>query len=193
MNTSQAAALAGVTARTVRRWAAAGCIAAERTPRGWDITPAPSVTIGRRTYTLQETAITAVPITLTTKTRTPGLELAAYGDQAELAQAFESGAQVTLAGKVAGERVYLGHTRQTYDDGISLETIGLDHILGESPKYPGHVIAAYAIDMSRLQDAPTLAALKAAADAKAAAAAAATEARIAEEDARLEAPAEDGA
>lgn len=132
-------------------------------------------------------------LTLTTKTLTRLAPVAVLGDEAELRTAFESGSPVTLEGKLAGEVVYLGHTRQTYDDGITTETIGLDRVLGESPKYPGHVIAAYLVDMTRLEGAPTLAALKAKEDAERAANALAVDARVAADDARLERPSEDGA
>jgi excisionase family DNA binding protein len=184
MNTNEAATLAGVTPRTIRRWAAAGRIPATRTTRGWTITPTATVTIGRRSYTLQEPAISAVPITLSTRTGTRGAPLAAVGDADELRTAFETGTQITLSGKCAGERIYLGHTRQTYNDGITLETIGLDRTLGESPKYPGHTIAAYLVDMTRLDDAPTLAALKAKHDADTAAAAMEADARAEREERR---------
>lgn len=194
MNTTQAAKLAGVTPRTIRRWAQTGRINATRTGRAWHISPDQTATIGRKTYTLQETAITTPPITLTNKTRTPGAPIAALGDADELRHAFETGTPVTLSGKHVGERVYLGHSRQIYGDhGITIEKTGLDRTLGESPKYPGHIIAAYLVDMNRLQEAPTLAALKAQADAENLANAIATEDRIAAEDRRLDNLAEDGA
>jgi hypothetical protein len=99
------------------------------------------------------------PIVVTSKTRTTGAPLAVLGPADTLRAAFEDGSQVTLDGKFAGERVYLGHRRQTYvDDAITLETLGLDHVVGETPRFPGVEIAAYLLDVTRLADAPTLAA-----------------------------------
>ena len=133
------------------------------------------------------------PIVLTAKVQTPGADIAAIGDADQLKAAFEAGQPVTLSGKHAGETVYLGHSRQTYDDGIAMETLGLDRVIGETPKFPGHTIAAYLVDMTRLDGAPRLAELKRQADAARLANALKTETRIKAEDARLENLAEDGA
>lgn len=134
-----------------------------------------------------------LPVTLTPKVKTPGADVAALGDINVLTAAFEAGTPITLTGKHAGEVVYLGHTRQTYDDGISRETVGLDRIWGESPKFPGHTIAAFLIDMTRLDGAPKLAALARKASAARLANAVKVSARVEAEDDRLENLAEDGA
>jgi hypothetical protein len=133
------------------------------------------------------------PIVLTTKVQTTGADIAAVGDADQLKAAFDNGQPVTLDGKHAGEVVYLGHTRQTYDDGITLETIGLDRTIGETPNFPGHTIAAYLVDMTRLDGAPKLAELKRWADAARTARAIKVSERVAREDDRLDNLAEDGA
>jgi hypothetical protein len=101
------------------------------------------------------------PIIPTNKVRTTlGAPAAVLGDADHLAAAFQAGTPVTLGGKLAGERVYLGFRHQTFDaraDGVTTVTTGLDHILGESPNYPGHTIAAFLVDPTRLDDAPRLA------------------------------------
>jgi hypothetical protein len=133
------------------------------------------------------------PITLTAKVATPGASIAVLGDADQLKTAFDNGSPVTLDGKHAGEIVYLGHTRQTYDDGITIERIGLDRVLGESPKFPGHTIAAYLVDMTRLDGAPKLAELHRKAQAAATARAIRTSQRLERDDNRLDNLAEDGA
>ena len=133
------------------------------------------------------------PIVLTPKVQTTGADVAVMGDADLLKAAFDNGQPVTLDGKHAGEVVYLGHTRQTYDDGITLETIGLDRIIGETPNFPGHTIAAYLVDMTRLDGAPKLAELKRRADAARTARAIKVTERVAREDDRLDNLAEDGA
>lgn len=134
-----------------------------------------------------------LPFNITTKVRTPGADIAVMGDADQLKAAFEAGAPITLTGKLSGEVVYLGHTRQTYDDGITMETIGLDRILGESPKFPGVTVATYLVDMNRLDGAPTLADLKRKTDADRLRKTVAAETRAEAEDERLENLAEDGA
>lgn len=92
---------------------------------------------------------------------TLGAELAVAGDADILQAAFEANEQITLDGKFTGERVYLGYRHQKYNlvaDAVRLETTGLDKMIGEHEKFPGHTIAAYCIDTNRLDDAPKLAA-----------------------------------
>jgi hypothetical protein len=105
--------------------------------------------------------MTAVPFIPTNKVRTSiGAPAAVLGDVDQLTAAFQAGTPVTLGGKLAGERVYLGFRHQTFDaraDGVTTVTVGLDHILGESPKFPGHTIAAFLVDPTRLDGAPRLA------------------------------------
>lgn len=137
--------------------------------------------------------MTTVPIVITSKVKTPGAELAVMGPQDILQAAFESGTPVTLSGKLEGEVVYLGYRRATWDDGEGRETVGLDRVLGDAPKFPGVTIARYLVDVTRLEGAPTLLDLKKKADVKRLANAMAAEARAEEEDARLENLAEDGA
>jgi len=103
------------------------------------------------------TATTALPIHLTSKIRTVPGHIGAVGPASILRDAYAQDAPVTLSGKFAGEQVYLGHTRQTYDEGVTLERIGLDQDLGESPKHPGVQVAVYLIDFTRLENAPRLA------------------------------------
>lgn len=132
-----------------------------------------------------------VPTTLTNKLRTLGAEVAAVGDADVLKAAFDAGTQVTLDGKFAGERVYLGYRHQVMgDDGVTVERVGLDQILGESPKFPGHTIAVYCIDVTRLDDAPRLAELARKARNASMDRAARVEARVEAEDQRLSRPAE---
>lgn len=133
------------------------------------------------------------PIVLTAKVQTTGADVAVLGDADQLKTAFETGQPVTLSGKHAGETVYLGHTHQTYDDGITTETIGLDRVIGETPRFPGHTIAAYLVDMTRLDGAPKLADLHRKASAARLSNAVKTEAHADAEDARLDNLAEDGA
>jgi len=133
------------------------------------------------------------PITLTANVRTPGADIAALGDADELKTAYETGQPVTLAGKHAGETVYLGHKRIGYDDGMQLETIGLDRVIGETPRFPGHTIAAYLVDMTRLDGAPKLAELHRKATAARLGNAVKAQARADAEDERLDNLAEDGA
>ncbi|MEC4016058.1 hypothetical protein [Streptomyces sp. H27-D2] len=125
------------------------------------------------------------PIHLTSKTTSIHGHIGAIGDASILRAAFTAGAPITLDGKFAGERVYLGHTRQIYGDyGITLETLGLDRELGESPAHPGVQGAVYLIDLTRLDDAPRLAALVRETETKTYRAAAAAEQRAAEAEDR---------
>ena len=188
MNTATAAAQANVTTATIRTWCRIGAVAAAKVAGRWIIEAA---SLARR-IALGKATVNP-PLTLTSKVATTGADIAVLGDADQLKTAFETGQPITLDGKHAGEVVYLGHTRQTYDDGITVETIGLDRILGESPKFPGHTIAAYLVDMTRLDGAPMLAALKQKTDTARLARALTTEARIKADDDRLDQPAEDGA
>ena len=84
--------------------------------------------------------------------------LCAIGDAATLRAAFENGTPVTLNGNYAGESVYLGTTRTVYDDGITTRRDGQIGDDFEADKFPGIPLAAYLIDLKRLEDAPRLAA-----------------------------------
>lgn len=141
--------------------------------------------------------MTELPFNITNKisrkARIAGADIAVMGEQSALQAAYESGSPITLTGKLTGETVYLGHAWHGYDDGITRETIGLDHVIGEPPRYPGVIVATYLVDMTRLEGAPTLAELKRQTDADRAHRAAAVDARVEAEDEALENLAEDGA
>lgn len=188
MNTTAAAAQANVTVATIRSWCRRGVVAAAKVAGRWVVE---ARSLARR-ITLGKAAVNP-PFTLTNKVKTSGADLAVLGDADQLKTAYETGAPITLDGKHAGEVVYLGHARLSYDDAPTAERIGLDHVLGESPKFPGHTIAAYLVDMNRLDGAPRLAELKRKVNAARLARAVKAETRIAAEDERLENLAEDGA
>jgi hypothetical protein len=135
---------------------------------------------------------TTAPITFTSKTRTTGA-LGVMGPADALEEAFRTGSPVTLDGKLAGEVVYLGHLRDGYDDGATVETVGLDRHIGETPRFPGVEIACYLLDQTRLDGAPRLAELVAKARNASMRRHLEMEARVAAEDDRLENLAEDGA
>lgn len=149
MDTATAAQQAGVTVATVRTWCRRNVIAAVKTAGRWVIDAASlarRIEIGRKGMD--------APIHLSSK-RVPGM-IVAVGSASTLAAAYSDGAPVTLAGRFAGERVYLGHTRQTWDDGVTVETLGQ---AGETWTHEGMEIAAYHLDLTRLQEAPRLAEL----------------------------------
>lgn len=104
-----------------------------------------------------------VPIGITKSIRTTGhVGLGAVGAPDALAAAYQSGAQVTIAGRqFTGERVYLGITRETFDldrDAVVLQRIGLDQeFTSQGGPYQGERLAVYLIDMERLEDAPGIA------------------------------------
>lgn len=130
------------------------------------------------------------PLVLTSKTRTPGAPLAVVGPADVLAAAFEAGTPVTLSGKMAGETVYLGITRQTRGDSVvGIETIGLDRAW----THEGVDVAVYLVDMTRLEQAPQIAQLHARAQAAANERLIEQQRRVDAEDERLDNLAEDGA
>ncbi|MEU6710030.1 hypothetical protein ABZ897_01010 [Nonomuraea sp. NPDC046802] len=188
MNTAAAAAQANVTVATIRAWCRRGVVAAVKLAGRWIVEArslAHRITLGKATMN--------PPLTLTAKVSTPGASIAVLGDADQLKAAYETGTPLTLDGKHAGEVVYLGHVRPAYDDGIGRERVGLDRTLGESPKFPGHTIAAYLVDVTRLDGAPRLAELHHKAQAAASTRAARISERVEREDDRLENLAEDGA
>ncbi len=129
------------------------------------------------------------PLVLTSKTRTLGAPLAVVGPAEILAAAFEAGTPVTLSGKMAGEVVYLGFTRYAADSMLRRETIGVDH----EWEHQGMQVAAYLVDMTRLEQAPRLAELHARAQAAKTERLIEQERRVQAEDERLDNLAEDGA
>lgn len=129
------------------------------------------------------------PLVLTSKTQTLGAPLAVVGPADILAAAFEAGAPVTLSGKMAGQVVYLGHKRYAADSVRRLETVGCDR----QWEHEGRQIAAYLVDMTRLDDAPRLAELHARAQAAKTGRLVEQQRRADAEDQRLDNLAEDGA
>lgn len=129
------------------------------------------------------------PLVLTSKTLTPGAPLAVVGPAATLKTAYESGSPVTLTGKLAGEVVHLGY-RRTATDGTVYEIVGEDR---PTWTHQGQEIGSYLIDVTRLDQAPHLAEVHAAAQAKLTERANRVETRAAAEDERLDNLAEDGA
>src|SRR5690349_15411600 len=129
------------------------------------------------------------PLVLTSKTRTLGAPLAVVGPADVLAAAFEAGTPVTLSGKMAGEVVYLGHTRYAADSVLRMETVGLD----SEWEHQGMRVAAYLVDMTRLDNAPKIAALHARAKAAGAERRVELARCVQAEDERLDNLAEDGA
>lgn len=181
--TTAAAAQANVTVATIRTWCRRNVIAAIKQAGRWVIDTASlahRIAIGQR-----KIRVTQPPIHLTSRTTIVPGHPGAVGPVNVLRAAYETGQQVTLDGKFAGERVYLGHSRQTYGDaGITLETIGLDRELGEAPGFPGVQAAVYLVDLTRLDDAPQLAAMVRQVEGRTTARAAAAEQRAADEEDR---------
>ncbi|OKH91518.1 hypothetical protein [Streptomyces uncialis] len=191
VNTATAAAEARVTAATVRTWCRRGAVAATKAAGRWAIDTASlarRIAIGARRHTRKAPSMTEAPLTLTSKTTSVTGHIGVIGPADVLEAAFRAGTAVTLSGKFAGERVHLGHTRQIYDDGIILQTIGLDRTLGNSCGRTG-VHAIYLVNFERLDEAPRLAALIARVEARRTARAWAAEQRAADEENRyLNAP-----
>lgn len=96
-----------------------------------------------------------LPIVATARTSIPGV-VGVIGPADLLAEALQSGAPVTLGRKYEGEIVYLGYARTVYDDGLTVEIKGLDADLPAHPDFPDTPRAAYLIDMTRLDQAPTI-------------------------------------
>jgi len=128
-------------------------------------------------------------LVLTSKTRTLGAPLAVVGPADILAATFEAGTPVTLSGKMAGEIVYLGHRRYAADSVARLETVGMDR----EWDHQGMRVAAYLVDMTRLDEAPRIAELHAQAQAAKTARLIEQQRRVDAEDERLDNLAEDGA
>ncbi|WP_141576104.1 helix-turn-helix domain-containing protein [Actinomadura sp. WMMA1423] len=184
MDTTTAAQQAGVTVATIRTWCRRNVIAAIKRAGRWTIDAASLI---RRIEIGRKGAMEA-PIHLSSK-RVPGM-LVAVGSASTLASAYSNGTPVTLAGKFAGERVYLGHTRQTWDDGVTVETLGR---AGETWTHEGMQIAAYHLDLTRLQEAPRLAELVRQVENRRIQRAMDVEARAAAKEHELEHGSEDGA
>lgn len=185
MDTTTAAQQAGVTVATVRTWCRRNVISAIKTAGRWVVDAA---SLAYR-ITLTQKATMDAPVYLTSKTTRIRGHIAAVGPAAQLAAAYRAGDAVTLAGKFAGERVHLGHTRTTWTgDGVGTETISEDRVWA----HDGQQVASYLIDLSRLEDAPRLATAVAEVVNREAAHAADVGARAAAKEAELE-HGEDGA
>lgn len=94
------------------------------------------------------------PKMITDKVKTLGATWGVMGDQDALQAAFENDEPVTLAGKLDGEVVYLGYSHEVWG---KIERVGLDRVRGEGTNFPGHIIAVYLLDETRLDGAPKLA------------------------------------
>jgi hypothetical protein len=129
------------------------------------------------------------PLVLTSKTHTEGAPLAVIGPAETLAAAFEAGAPVTLSGKMAGQTVYLGHRRYAADSVLRMETVGCDRVWD----HQGMRVAAYLVDMTRLDQAPRIAELHARAQTARTERLIEQDRRVQAEDERLDNLAEDGA
>lgn len=187
MNTTTAAAQAGVTTPTIRTWCRTGVVTAVKRAGRWVIDTASlahRITIGAWRKTMADPQ---PPIHLTSRTRRVRGHIGAVGPADVLRTAFETGRPVTLDGKFAGEQVYLGHRRTTYWDGFGRETIGLDYETGPVKGFPAITGAVYLIDLDRLELAPRVAAIVAEQEEREAAAAMQAEIQAAKEDARLDA------
>ncbi|MFJ4774720.1 hypothetical protein ACIP88_37440 [Streptomyces uncialis] len=164
VNTATAAAEARVSAATIRTWCRRGTVAAGKAGGRWAVGTASlarRIAIGAMRRTRK-----ARPVT----------------DAAALEAVFRAGTPVTLSGKFAGERVHLGHTHQVH--GVTLRTTGLDRILGTAPGHPGGEYAVCLVDLTRLDQAPRLAALAAQVQSRRNARAWAAEQRAADEENR---------
>jgi hypothetical protein len=185
MNTTAAALQANVTVATIRTWCRCGVVAAVKQAGRWIIDTA---SLAHRIRIGKERRMSRphLPVIPTNRTRTRGA-FGVRGETNALRAAFETGTPVTItSGDFAGERVYLGHRRQTWNDGVAVETVGLDAELGESPKFPGVRVACYLVDTSRLDDAPKFAEVVRKVNNQRTAAAMAAEQRALDEDERWE-------
>lgn len=158
MDTTAAALQAHVTAATIRAWCRKGVVAAVKTAGRWVVDAASlahRITIAaikaRKAPTVPD-----FPFVLTNDIDTRGAFLGVIGPADALRAAFESGAQITLGGKYAGQRVYLGYTARGWDGRPVCATKGLDHEMGTYPSAPDVLGACYLVDTDRLADAPRL-------------------------------------
>jgi hypothetical protein len=144
MNTTTAAATAHVTARTIQAWCRRGAVHATKTGGRWDID---TDSLNRRIALGAKRAAQASSISFTRGA------LIANGPEGALAAALASGRPVQITdGTCAGDTVYLGLRGTTYGDyGISATVTGriVQYTNGD---------AGYAIDTTRLELAPILAA-----------------------------------
>lgn len=158
MNTTTAATQANVTIATIRTWCRNGVITATKTAGRWIIDTASlahRITIGTLKTHKKATPVNQLPIVATARTSIPGI-IGVIGPADTLAAALQTGAPVTLSRKYDGEQVYLGHTHTTYDDGLTTQIKGLDADLEPHPQFPDTPRALYLIDMTRLDNAPTI-------------------------------------
>ncbi|WP_181785055.1 helix-turn-helix domain-containing protein [Streptomyces phytophilus] len=148
MNTTDAAAQAGVTTPTIRLWCRIGALAAVKHAGRWIINTASlaaRIAIGHIKGKAMTTTGTLVEI--------PGQYYGVRGDTDTLAAAYQNGAAVTVdSGPYAGDRVYLGLTRWTLGGyGRTQEILGLAYTKDDGQ-------AVYYLDTNRLAEAPAIAA-----------------------------------
>jgi hypothetical protein len=142
MNTTAAALQANVTAATIRTWCRRGVVAAAKQAGRWIIDTA---SLAARIAIGAMRTRKAVMTTSGTIIQMPDGDFGILGDAGILAAAFENGTPVTPTNEpYAGDRIYLGVTRETWGDyGRTLETAGLAYT-----KEDGR--AVYRIDTQRL-------------------------------------------
>lgn len=150
MDTTAAAATAGVTVPTIRTWCRIGVIAATKRAGKWIIAAA---SLHRRITIGAMRARKAKPMTTGTIVQTSDGSYGICGNAAALAAVYEAGTPVTPTNEpYSQDRLYLGHTRETRGDyGRTLETRGLAYTKDNGE-------AVYYVDMERLADAPAFSA-----------------------------------
>ncbi|MER5875499.1 helix-turn-helix domain-containing protein [Streptomyces sp. NPDC001910] len=147
MNTTAAAAEAKVTVATIRTWCRRGAVAAVKQAGRWIIDTA---SLAARIAIGAMRARKAAMTTTGTIIQMPDGDFGILGDAGILAAAFENGTPVTPTNEpYAGDRIYLGITRETRGDyGRTVETVGLAYTKDDGQ-------AVYRIDTQRLaSDAP---------------------------------------
>lgn len=154
--TVEAAAQAGVTVATIRAWCRNGIIAAVKQAGRWVIDAASlthRIAIGA-IKTRKATAVPDLPFILTSDIDDRAAMIGVIGPADALRAAFETGAPITLGGKFAGERVYVGFTATGWDGRPLGPAKGLDYEMGTYPDAPSVHGACYLVDHYRLEHAP---------------------------------------
>ena len=151
MNTTTAAAQAGVAVATIRTWCRRGIIAATKTAGRWDID---SISLTRRITIGALRARKAKPVTNPTG-KIVQMRTGYYGvrgDAATLAAAYETGTPITPTNApYAQDKVFLGLTRETLGDyGRTQETVGLAYTTDDGD-------AVYYLDTNNFSQCPAFA------------------------------------
>jgi hypothetical protein len=134
MDTTAAAAKAGVTVATIRTWCRRGAVAATKTGGKWTID---ETSLTRRIALSNRPAEIAI-------TRGWAGRTAVTGPAHVLAAAFATGTTITItAGPFNGEKVHLGYSNS------GCRILGLDRTNPDGT-------AVYLVDVDRLDDAPRL-------------------------------------